>query len=272
MSKIIRIFKKIRYNEISIWNTIYFNFKVLPFRSAIKLPFILGRYVQFEKIENLDVQFTKRIHFAMVYIGLKYWPVSATKGNYSFLHAEKGAVLRVGDNVVLAPGFAMNIYNNASLELGSNIFINHNTKVCAKNVVHVCDGAHIGWNCQIYDNSFHFTYNKDSNKIKNMIGRVYIGEKTWIANGCTISGNVYIPRESIVAALSLVNKDFSEISSTGNFFAGCPASLKKTGLYRIFSHRVQLEIMDYFASHPENINFENDIYSLEDMQKVDKYT
>lgn len=61
-----------------------------------------------------------------------------------------------------------------------------------------------------------------------------IGQHVWIANGCTISTGAIIPPYSIIAASSLVNKDFSNISTKGNFFAGIPANLKRTGTFRVY--------------------------------------
>lgn len=212
-----------------------------------------------------------KIHFAMVSLGLKHWPISATKYNYSMIKCSTNAHWIIGDNIIVNPGFTINIYKNATLNFGSDISINQNTKIYTKNIVHICDGTHIGWNCQIYDNSFHLIYSKESKKIKSPYGSVYIEERTWIANGCTISGKVNIPKQSIVAALSLVNKDFSNVETTGNLFAGCPATIKKTGLYRIFSHNIQEEMFKLFLSDPSTNEIVNNNYTLEELQQVDCY-
>ena len=271
MKNIIRIARNFRARDVSIWNTIYFNFKVLPFKNAIKFPFILGRYMQFENLNQLEVRFEKKVHFAMISLGLKHWPISATKYNYSMIKCGTNAHWKIGDNIIINPGFTINIYKNATLNLGSNIYINQNTNIYIKNIVYICDGAHIGWNCQIYDNSFHLIYSEENKKIKSPYGSVYIGERTWIANGCTISGTVYIPKQSIVAALSLVNKDFSNVETTGNLFAGCPATLKKTGLYRVFSHSIQQEMFKSFFSDPSTKEITNENYTIEDLQQIDSY-
>lgn len=271
MIRLIKIFRRFKAREVSLWNTFYFNFKVLPIKDAVKLPFILGRYMQFENIDLLQVKFEKKVHFAMVSLGLKHWAIFATKYNYSLIKCSTNSHWVVGDNIIINTGFTINTYKNATLHLGSDIYINQNTKIYTKNIVQICDGTHIGWNCQIYDNSFHLIYSEESKKIKSPYGSVYIGERTWIANGCTISGTVNIPKQSIIAALSLVNKDFSNVKTTGNLFAGCPATLKKTGIYRIFPHSIQDKMFNAFQRDSATTEITNDKYSIDELQQVDNY-
>lgn len=271
MMKLYKILRRFWGREVSLWNTIFFNFRVLPLHDAIKLPFILGKYIQFENIDKLDVKFEKGVHFAMVSLGLKHWPISATKYNYSLIKCSNNSCLVLGDNIIINPGFSLVIYGNAALKLGSDIYINQKASIYVKSFVQICNGSHIGWNCQIYDNSFHLIYSDSDKTIKSPFGRIIIGEKSWIANGCTISGNVYIPSQSIVAALSLVNKDFSYVKTTGNLFAGCPATIKKSGYYRVFPHKIQREMFKKFKNNPLQREMFIDEYTIKDLQEIDTY-
>ena len=52
----------------SIIKTIYFNFKVLPFQRAIKIPFFIGKKVRLRRIGKINLTYTgkKKIHIGTV--------------------------------------------------------------------------------------------------------------------------------------------------------------------------------------------------------------
>ena len=247
-------FVRLYRRGLSLVKTIYFNFKVLPINYAIKLPFALGKNIEIQGIGNLKVVFKENIEPQrfMIKLGICNTKMIPLKGTWSLLRFEKGAVLVIGKDVLIAPGFSLNIYNNAVLTVGSDVLINFRNKIYCKNSITLNDHIRIGWENQIYDSTFHFIYNKKNNSIGNCYGRIEIGSYCWITNRCTLSGNVLLSPYSIIAANSLANKDYSQYTTEGNMFAGSPIELKTTGVYRIFNAEKQYELFCYFKNHVNN--------------------
>ena len=241
----------LRRRGLSIINTIYLNFKVLPFKYAIKLPFAVGKNIEFIGLQNIKVRFYKDIkpQKFMFKLGICNTYMIPLKGTWSLLRFEKGSVLVIGKDVLIAPGFSINIYKNAVLTIGSDILINFRNKIYCKNSISINDHIRIGWENQIYDSTFHFIYNNKNRSIGNCYGKIEIGSFSWITNRCTLSGNVFLPPYSIIASNSLANKDYSQYTSEGNLFAGSPIELKTTGVYRIFNGKKQSELFNYFKNN-----------------------
>ena len=70
-----------RFRSFNILATLYFNFKMLKFRQALKLPFIFNHKVRFENISGKIILKNKKISRGIVKIGARgsdMFPHSAT--------------------------------------------------------------------------------------------------------------------------------------------------------------------------------------------------
>lgn len=77
----------------------------------------------------------------------------------------------------------------------------------------------------ICDNDFHTLSDVATGYDMSVKGPICIGNKVWVANGCSIMKNSSIPSNTIVSSKSLVNKNM-EIPEY-SLIAGTPAKLKK---------------------------------------------
>lgn len=73
----------------------------------------------------------------------------------------------------------------------------------------------------------------------------------------------------MVASNSLINRDFSEIETKGNFFAGVPSSLKTTGMFRILNIHFENEYKRKFLHNNTNEFFFSDFDVFKYMEKDD---
>lgn len=62
-------------------------------------------------------------------------------------------------------------------------------------------------------------------------GKISIGNDCWFAMKCVVLKGSLLPDHSIIGANSLINKDYSKISSYC-LLADQPAVIKKNGIYR----------------------------------------
>ena len=76
---------------------------------------------------------------------------------------------------------------------------------------------------------------------------IYIGNNCWLANRVSVMKGTVLPDYSILAAGSMLNRDYSSVSEKGNFFSGTPAVLKGGGVYRVFNENLEKKIKDFFS-------------------------
>lgn len=208
----------------SLPKTIWFNFKVLPFKKAIKLPFFVSCYTKVKGVNkktficNFDkaTRFMSRIGIAgsgqgvistkrsAIYIknGGKII-IEGTVGLSRNIYLEaKGGVIKIGD------GFKTNVNCHIASEK-SSIIIGHDVVLgwdcCIKN----CDGHRLIVNGISIDNS------KD----------IVIGNHCWICSHSTILKGGYLGDDCVLAYGSILTK---KISSESNIlYGGIPARVIK---------------------------------------------
>ena len=233
--------------QISVLKTLYLNFKCFNIRQALKLPVVVFKKCKIKGLYRGCITYNgnHRRLFGIPYAGIF---------NKSFLYFAKNAKLCLGDGVRIANGFNITINSNSLIKFDDFVFINSNVMIACYKYISIGKRTRIGWNVQILDSNIHLIYDLNTKKIYKPFGKVDIGKNVWIGNHVSISKGC-IPSYSIVAANSLVNKDFYYIESVGNLFAGVPATLKKTGIFRIFDFKTEAKYLDYF--------YKNDVDSFE---------
>ncbi len=96
-------------------------------------------------------------------------------------------------------------------------------------------------NCMLSSNIFirqgevpHLVFDSKTKEYRDLAGDLLIDEHSWIGEGVTLLKNAKIPKNSIVAAKSVVTKSFLEEakeSTAGLLIAGNPATVKKKDVY-----------------------------------------
>ena len=160
-------------------------------------------------------------------------------GMYTLLRFERNSHLVFGNDIRIKRGCTLCIYNNATMQIGSDFMMNSLSRLYCKKKLVIGNHCRIGWESQVYDSNFHYMYNDKKKSIGSFSGYVEICDNVWITNRCTITKNVTIPPFSIISSGSLVSKDLSHVASKGNLFVGRPAELKATGVFRIVNEKTQ---------------------------------
>ncbi len=202
--------------------TLYLNFKMLPFRVAIKLPIWLYGKVVFRSLSG-KIIIDNKIYPGMIRIGRTDWYVSTEVSNtiliINGLLKFKGAINMYHGNYIL-------VSRNGYLELGTNgTFIGSNNKIICFDKIIIGNKVEITWECQLIDTSFHYVDQLNNKEVVPLTKSIFLGDYCWIGNRTTIGKGAYLPNYSIVASNSLINKDFSEYGEYC-MFAGIPAKFK----------------------------------------------
>lgn len=257
-----------RLLSYNLLKTIYINFRLFPLKVACKLPLQVGWNVDFRNVYFGCVSFENdvNIHRFMVKLGISPVPMISTKSDYTLIRFAKNGRMQFGDNILVHNGCSLITSESGYIQIGTDCVINQRTKIYSqKNVI---IGAHcrMGWECQVMDSDCHLVYNENKKTIGNPIGEIRIGNNVWLASRVSVMKGVTIPPYSIVSGNSVVLKSFADVNTKGNLFAGSPAILKLTGVYRLLDNAFETQMKNLFMqsnqryikeSELDNFNFED---------------
>lgn len=223
----IRINQLRRFWRTSILKTLYFNFKMLPLRQAIRIPILLTDNIYFYSLSG-RIELNSKPRFGMIRFGYFGEDTIHPRSNKSLLQIDGTIVF--SENVHFGNGVTIRILPKAVLEIENNVKISNRTKIICYEQIQIKYDTRIAWECQIIDTSFHYIRNLNDGAVSGLNAPVSIGSHNWIGNRVTIMKGTSTPNYTIAGACSLLNKkyDVPEYS----LLAGSPAKLIKTGIYR----------------------------------------
>lgn len=221
---ILNIFKRNWYAIL------YFNFKMLPFKQAIKLPFDFYGSIKFKHLTG-KVIINTPIRRGCFQFGLVESDIFYSS---PIIFSLKGNIIFNGKPFCLGTGSLIEVNERATLELGGDVLICPRCKIIVRNHIKIASHVRVSWEGQIFDSNFHYTRNINTGAISNINKEVIIGNNVWIANRVTINKGTILPDYTIVASNSLCNKDYSKEGKNHITIAGSPAKIVAEGYERIF--------------------------------------
>ena len=207
---------------------IYFNFKMLPFRQAIHLPFDFYHKIRFNDLTG-KIRLLHKPYRGMIKIG--------GRGSDVFPRLCSVITLRgtweVGANIELGTGFSLVVEKNGKLTLKDKVRIGAYSKVYCTEKIEIDTEVDLSWECQVFDTNFHYIQNVNTKEIPSINSPIKIGSYCWIGNRVNIMKGTVLPDYTIVASNSLCNKNYSDVLAY-SLVAGSPAQVKKNGYKRLF--------------------------------------
>lgn len=229
--------------------TLYFNFRVFNFKTAIQLPVWLYGHIQLEGIHRGCVVL-QQYKTGGVRIGGWHTQIYGHSNRcISFLRIRGKLVL--GKNVILQQGIIISVNDNATLSIGNNVHFNERCTIHSKLKITINDNCRFGWNVQILDSDFHYMVNKGKLTYRN--APVVIGNNVWVTNSVSVMKGTYLPAYTVVASNSLVNKNFKEMGEHC-MIGGVPAKYITNGVERLLL--LDGEIDKLFNSYDDVIDYE----------------
>lgn len=216
--KLLSLLKKLRKVNVK---TIYFNLKYLPFKQAIKFPFLIANGVYLHSTKG-KVAINGEISTGLIRIGHEAIGI--------FDHKRSRSVWNVSGTVVfngkthIGHGSKISVDQNATLSFGKNLHISAESSIHVAQNIEIGDDCMISWDVLIMDTDFHKIKDKNK-KILNLPKEVIIGNKTWIGCRCLILKSSIIPDNSVIAADSRIG---GELIGEHQIFAGNPAKAIKS--------------------------------------------
>lgn len=238
MNIVKKYFQKLNYDQKeslrviknSFWKinwlkTLWLNFKVLPFKSAIKCPIVVAYNT---KIKNVGkIIFTKEICPAMVSFGVIR--ISAFETTSNPLIFNNRGTLEIGGRLKIQPGAVFTIVKGATIKVGNCVGFGANSKVICRKSITIGNNVRCSWDTQILDSDFHFLYNIEKNKYYPRTKEIVFGNDVFIGNGCTVGKGTVLPDGCVVSCISKVSGDFTN-EGMNLLIAGNPAKVIKKGV------------------------------------------
>lgn len=198
---------------LSLPKTLYFNFKTLPHRQALKLPFFIYYNVKLGELHKGIVKIDAPIRRFMIKYGVG--GVKGISSNKSQIWLEKGAVTFKG-TANFAEGFSIRC--NGDLVFGDNFGGGKNGFISCTKEVTFGNDILMAWNCSVRDSDGHtILYEGEP---QDPFKPVQIGNHVWLAAETHVLKGVTIRDNSVVAYRSLVTKAFDK---EGILIGGSPA-------------------------------------------------
>lgn len=246
-------------SHFNLPKTLYFNFKVFDFKTAMKQPVLLFGDIQFEGLHAGCVEL-RQVRLGVVKIGGGWHTDTFGYSNRykSFIRIKGKLVL--GSNILIQQGFVLSINNKAIVTIGDNVRINERVTIHSKESITINDNCGISWNTQILDSSFHYMIKQGKLAYRN--APVFLGRNVWVANNVSIMKGAYLPDYTVAASNSLVNKDFRELGAHC-LIGGVPAKMITNGVERL---HLQDSKVDKLFNSPDEILEYTDVE--EELQKA----
>lgn len=185
---------------LSIPKTIFFNFRVFPLLTAIKMPIFVANSVKINNIYRGCIQVQGKIRPLMITIGMGgSKAIFAKKGMIHISKKDKANIIFKG-KANFAEGIVL--YVKGKLIFGKNFSANRNCFISSDNDMTFGEDVLIGWNVNIRDSDGHKIVYQDKKTDKD--SNVQIGNHVWICAYSDILKGSKIANDCVVAYRSCV--------------------------------------------------------------------
>jgi acetyltransferase-like isoleucine patch superfamily enzyme len=213
----------------AIPKTLYFNFKYLPFKQAIRFPFVISHRVWLMAAKGKVHINSHNLSPAMIKIG--FGEVSI------FDQIRERSVWRVLGEVTFSGGAALghgtkiSVDNEGKLNFGKDVIITAESSIICNKEVNIGDEVMISWETQIMDTDLHSIIDEENNIINND-EKIDIGSKVWIGSRCLILKGAKLEEGSIIAAGTTISKAFEKKVERKSYclIGGAPPRIIKENL------------------------------------------
>lgn len=222
-------------NRLSLYKTIYFNIRSLPFHQAIIFPIHIYTGTQIisssGKVEIKDVD----VSYGMIKWG---WFHSFRSQGKTRIQ-NRGKIIFRGKGKLLS-GSEISIWPDACLNIGDSFFVGENVLIYCQNSIYLGKSVTISYQCDISDSDFHYCIDVTNGKVYDKNKPIIIGDYNWIGNRTSIKKGTKTPAYILVASAGCVLcKDYTRNVSSFSVLGGCPAKVLKTDTSRIWHNELE---------------------------------
>lgn len=211
---------------LSIIKTVWFNFRFLPLRQALKLPIVIHYKTKCAIKGNGSIEIDSQCRTFMIRIGFHAVPVVPERTTAMII---RGRLIFKG-TAHIGRGSRIVVNEGALLELGDNFAISSSSFINCFKHIRTGKDIQLAWGDLLMDSDTHSIYGEDGTLI-NEDKDIILGDRIWIGCDCKVLKGAIIPDNCVVGANSVVTSIPLEPNS---LIVGSPAkSVKKISGFKI---------------------------------------
>lgn len=242
MKKIISLFfHRVDTPQFNIVRTLVFNFIMLPFSQAIKLPIFIYGKVRFVSL-NGKIVITNKVTTKMIKIGVNQDSFSGN-AKCGSLVLMKNSCIEFRGPCIISIGSVFRI--SGKLSIGSGSFFGSESKVFCDYKIFLGQYFRSTFQCCLMDSNFHPTIDLITKNIQPINRRISIGKYNWVGNRTNIMPGTKTGDNVIITSKSLLNKDYT-IYGTNIMLGGCPAKLIKKDVMPIYNGKIERLVQNHY--------------------------
>lgn len=232
LKRLYRFFKSLVFKFKIYWSinwlkTLYFNFKMLPFRQALKCPVFIYGKIRFTSLKG-RVILKGTITKGMIGIGQPY---EMNKASAGITEISLNGTLVFKGYCQLGKDTFLHVGYNGICTFGNMASLASRGKLICTTAVTFGDYARLGSECQVIDTNFHDMIDTSTNLKLPINKGIVIGDYNFFSNRVTVMKGVKTPAYTSVASNTLCNKDYTTLG-THVLIGGVPAKLLKSNIVR----------------------------------------
>lgn len=181
--------------------SLWFNFKYLPLRQAIRLPILVYK-PHFLRLKGSVVIDSPCIHLGMIRLGFFTADVYPNAG--ITLRIEGKIIFQgrcfIGNDCYVICG------KDGEIVFGNDFKATGGIRLVSQHGIHFGNHVLVGWGNTIIDTNFHPLYDMEKEHFKKAFGPINIGENNWFAMNCLVMPGVTTPVHCIFAARTIVTR------------------------------------------------------------------
>ncbi|MDR0538803.1 MAG: hypothetical protein LBH04_12290 [Tannerellaceae bacterium] len=237
--------------RLNICKTLYYNFRLFPFKIAVRFPLFIHCGVKTYKMGKIIIE--GKVKNGMLRIG--GFNMKSQSGISRILN--RGVII-VRGNLIL--GGATIIENAGEMVFEGETVAGEGTSFLIHKRIVIGQYTRIGFNCLFTDTDYHYMVNVNTGDVKQNKNEINVGRCCWIGSHASLKKGVVLPSYTIVASNSLLTKDYTTIIPPYGILGGAPAKLIAVGYRRIYNMTEEKRLNKYFNHNNEQtyaINLEN---------------
>lgn len=214
--RLLRLF--VSHYLLHIIKVLYFNFKYLPFKQAVKLPIWIN-YRYPARLKGKVIIEADKVYSGMIQIGQRH----------AFYHYRKGVSYDNRGGTIIFKGKCL-IGNESQLFIGKRGVLTFGDNFGATSTRFLCmkeitfkENVSIGFDTILMDSDFHSIKDLITGKKLKAHGKILIGSNTWIGAKCFIQKNTVTPDYCVIGANSVLKQKYKYPNYS--IIAGNPAAL-----------------------------------------------
>ncbi len=240
-----KIENKLSQPRLRLFRTIYFNFRLLPWSQAIKLPVFLYGPVRFYWLTG-SVEIKAPVKRGMIKLGQNFEFFNAPDSNTFILLLGK---LIFHGPCKIANNYKLRVSKDGVLHLGKYTSFGSGLRiVCVKSII-IEDYSRFAFDSSFIDSDFHFLLDRNINAVQQRDKAIYIGKYNWGGNTVSYNKGTITQDYTTIASKSLLNKDYRNPEAKEIMLAGSPCKIVREDIRRIFSLKIETELYSYFKNN-----------------------